>query len=97
MVHARPACRQAGSKSCENYMYFTYALKSKEKSYIYVGISDNPERRISQHNLGYNKTIRPYCPFDILLIEKHANRNDAREREKYLKSGCGKEFLKNIK
>jgi hypothetical protein len=31
------------------------------------------------------------------LIEKFGARIEAREREKYLKSGVGKEFLKDIK
>ena len=77
--------------------YFTYAIKSKKLNYIYVGISDNPERRIEQHNKGYNKITKPYAPFKILLIEQLDSRIEARKREKYLKSGCGKEFLKTVK
>jgi putative endonuclease len=77
-------------------MYFTYAIKSLNKNYIYIGISDNPQRRINQHNKGYNKTTKPYKPFKILLKEKYNNRKDARKKEKYLKSGCGKEYLKRL-
>ncbi|MDP2692453.1 MAG: GIY-YIG nuclease family protein [bacterium] len=78
-------------------MYFVYAISSILRPYIYVGISDIPERRIDQHNKGYNKTTRPYRPFKTILIEKFKSRKEAREREKYLKSGHGKEFLKQIK
>jgi len=77
-------------------MYFVYALKSLNRNYIYIGISDNLKRRIKQHNRGYNKTTNPYKPFYILLIEKYMTRPEARRREKYLKSGCGKEYLKSI-
>ena len=77
-------------------MYFTYVLSSINRDYIYVGISDNPERRIKQHNLGYNKTTKPYKPFKVLLVEEYENRQQARKREKYLKSGCGKEYLRKI-
>jgi putative endonuclease len=77
-------------------MYYVYALKSQKINYIYVGISDKPERRIEQHNRGYNKTTKPYKPFTILIIEEYSNREEARKREKYLKSGCGKEFLKKL-
>ena len=77
--------------------YYVYAIKSKNRSYIYVGISNNPERRILQHNKGYNKTTKSYRPFDCILVEKYNSRKDARKREKYLKSGCGKEFLKSKK
>ena len=68
-----------------------------KKSYIYIGISDNPLRRIEQHNKGYNRTTKPYIPFKIILLEKYKNRKEARKREIYLKSGTGKEYLKNLK
>lgn len=79
------------------HMYFVYAVSSLIKNYIYVGISDNPKRRIEHHNKGYNKTTKPYKPFRTLLIEKYPNREEARKRERGLKSGFGKEYLKNIK
>ncbi|MDO8667697.1 MAG: GIY-YIG nuclease family protein [bacterium] len=78
-------------------MYYTYSIKSINLNYIYTGISDNPERRIVQHNKGYNRTTRPYKPFKIILIERFENRSIARQREKYLKSGIGREYLKKIK
>ena len=92
-AHDLPAGRQAQNLMS---MYFVYAIKSNNKNYIYVGISDNPARRIKHHNLGYNKTTKPYKPFKIILIEEYKNRVDARKREKFLKSGCGKETLKKL-
>jgi putative endonuclease len=77
-------------------MYYVYALKSLRRNYIYVGITDNLDRRLNEHNSGRNKTTKPYKPFEILYIEKVVNREIAREREKKLKSGYGKEFLKNL-
>lgn len=78
-------------------MYYVYSISSVKKSYIYVGMSDNPLRRIEQHNKGYNRTTKPYIPFKIILLEKYKSRNEAREREIYLKSGTGKEYLKSLK
>jgi putative endonuclease len=75
-------------------MYYVYVIKSFNRNYIYVGISDDPNRRINHHNSGYNRTTKPYLPFKTILIEEHQNRLEARKREKYLKSGFGKEFLK---
>jgi len=88
-----PIGRQAQNP---NIMYYTYAIKSKIKKYIYVGITNNPERRIKEHCQGYEKTTKPYKPFKTILIEKYINRSEARKREKFLKSGFGKEYLKNI-
>jgi putative endonuclease len=78
-------------------MFYVYAISSINRTYIYVGLTDNPARRISEHNLGYNRTTKPYAPFLKLIEEKFNTRAQAREREKYLKSGIGKDFLRNIK
>jgi len=78
-------------------MFFVYALKSEVKDYIYVGLTDNIERRFSQHNLGYERTTKPYKPYSLILTESYQTRQEARNREKYLKSGVGKEFLRSIK
>ena len=77
-------------------MYYVYVLVSKTKNYIYVGLTNNHVRRINAHNAGYNRTTKAYRPFYVLLIEKYPTRVEARVREKYLKSGVGKEFLKTF-
>jgi putative endonuclease len=74
-----------------------YALASLEKEYIYVGLSLDVVRRISEHQRGKEATTRAYRPFEVLLIEVLPNRMEARKREKFLKSGAGKEFLKEIR
>ena len=77
-------------------MHYVYVIKSENNNYFYVGISDNPKRRINQHNKGYNRTTKPYIPFKIIIIEEHASRIEARKREKFLKSGCGREFIRSM-
>jgi putative endonuclease len=75
-------------------MFFVYAISSTARNYIYVGLTDDFDRRLHQHNMGYNKTTKPYRPFHVLLVESYPTRIKAREREKYLKTGQGKAFLK---
>ncbi len=77
-------------------MYYVYALQSLKRSYIYVGLTNNIERRFGEHNLGKNRTTKPYRPYRLIFTEKFVTRPQAREREKYLKSGTGKEFLKKL-
>jgi len=77
-------------------MFYVYVLVSLSRNYIYVGMTDNLQRRIDYHNNGYNKTTKPYRPFYILLTEELPTRIEARIREKYLKSGVGKEYLKTL-
>jgi putative endonuclease len=78
-------------------MYFVYAIASLSRSYIYVGLTNNITRRIAEHNSGYERTTRPYMPFRLIHSEEFPTRQLAREREKYLKSGSGKEFLKTMR
>jgi len=94
-----PAGRQArnDSKSCletTNMVYYVYAIKSLKRNYIYVGLTQDFRVRVNQHNNGRSKTTRSYRPFEIILIEEYKSRQEARIREKHLKSGEGKEFLK---
>ena len=77
-------------------MYSVYAIKSINKNYIYVGLTNNLEERFRRHNNGYEKTTRAYRPFILFYEEKFKTRIEARKREKYLKSGVGKEFLKSL-
>jgi len=77
-------------------MYYVYILNSKTKKYIYVGLTNNLKRRIHQHQTGREKTTRPYRPFEVLKVETFPDRIQARQREKYLKSGIGKEYLKKL-
>ena len=78
-------------------MYYIYAISSLSKNYIYVGMTSNIDERIERHNKGYEKTTKPYRPFKLIYSEVLPDRLQARKREKYWKSGCGKEKLKNLK
>jgi putative endonuclease len=77
-------------------MFYVYAIRSASRNYIYVGLTDDLERRLHQHNSGLNRTTRPYAPFTLIWSESFPTRQQARQREKYLKSGVGKEFLKSL-
>ncbi|HDH34504.1 MAG TPA: GIY-YIG nuclease family protein, partial [Nitrospirae bacterium] len=50
-------------------MFYTYAIKSEDKNYIYVGLTNNPDRRITEHNNKKERTTRSYAPFKTILIE----------------------------
>ena len=76
--------------------YFVYAITSLTRKYIYVGLTSNIENRLHRHNSGYEKTTKPYAPFKLIYTEKCNNRKEARAREKYWKSGTGKEKLKKL-
>jgi len=77
-------------------MIYVYAIRSTNRKCIYVGMTNNLERRLLEHNKGENKSTKAYKPFELIYSEHFINRIEARIKEKYLKSGIGKEFLKSL-
>ncbi len=75
-------------------MYFVYVLENPQGK-IYIGQTADLPRRLVEHNetgFGYTSKYRPW-----VLIHKEAfdNRSQAMKREKYLKTGAGRDWLKN--
>ena len=92
-----PACRQAGSRKLKNMKpYSVYAIESKVDKRIYVGISQNPNKRLRSHNQKEVFSTKGYCPWSLVYTKVIGSRKLARKEEKRLKSGYGKEWLKKI-
>ncbi len=77
-------------------MYFVYVLKSDVDYRLYKGLTKDLDRRIKEHNRGYCRSTRQYRPWTLVFSEKVDTLSDARVREKYYKSGIGRERLKTI-
>ncbi len=75
-------------------IFYVYALQSQVDFRIYVGFTKDLKNRICEHNNGRTKSTKGYRPWVLIYHEIAYSREQARKREKYLKSGCGKEFLK---
>ena len=73
--------------------YFVYVLKSEKDSSFYIGISKNPEYRLKEHNYGGSKYTKGRKPYKLIYKEEFPDRISARIREKYLKSGVGREYI----
>ena len=63
---------------------------------IYVGMALSAEKRLKEHNGGRNRYTKGLRPWRLIRVEKFPNWEQGRIREKYLKSGIGKEFLKSM-
>lgn len=66
-------------------MYFVYMIKNSYGN-LYTGITDNPERRLKEHNnrLGADFT-KNRDKFEIIFLEKHISLKEARSREIQIK------------
>ena len=78
------------------FMFFVYILKSQVANKSYVGHTDDLDRRIKEHNSGKHFYTKRYLPWEIIYNENFENANEARKREKYLKTTNGRRFMKNI-
>jgi putative endonuclease len=75
-------------------MWFAYVLDSLVRNYIYVGLTNDVDRRFGQHQDGKQRTTRPYRPFRLVHVESFASRPEARQQEKLLKSSAGKRWIR---
>lgn len=76
-------------------MYYTYVLESEIDNKLYIGFTDNLRRRFEKHNSGKVKSTKSRRPFKLVYYEACLNKEKAVKREKYFKTGYGKNFLKN--
>jgi putative endonuclease len=74
-------------------MNYIYVLKSKKDLKRYIGLTNNLERRLLLHNSGKVKATKNRRSFELIYFEKFENRTKAAKREKFLKSGKGREYL----
>ncbi|MBI4128915.1 MAG: GIY-YIG nuclease family protein [Parcubacteria group bacterium] len=75
-------------------MEYVYVLQSQKDRMLYVGWTTDLRRRIEKHNSGRVFSTRSRCPFTLLYYEACHDREDAKRREKYLKTAWGKRYLK---
>jgi putative endonuclease len=76
-------------------MNYIYVLRDKESGRLYTGYTSDLRKRLSQHRQGLTRSTRGKNYFDLVYYEACLNLKDAQAREKYLKSGMGKRYLKN--
>jgi len=62
----------------------------------YIGSTDNPERRIIEHNSGNTKSTRPYRPWRIVFLHEFELPTDGSNAERKLKALKNRKILENI-
>ena len=77
-------------------MWYVYILKSLKNGRLYTGSTNNLERRLKEHNSGHSKYTRLTIPFKVIYKEQYSTRIEARRRERFLKTGKGREIVKKL-
>ncbi len=79
--------------------YCVYALVNPQNK-IYVGQTNNLSRRLREHNdpefRGTLYTKRNPGPWQLVYHEECQTRSEAMRREKQLKTGKGREFIRGV-
>ncbi|HVB99992.1 MAG TPA: GIY-YIG nuclease family protein [Candidatus Dormibacteraeota bacterium] len=77
-------------------MFTVYVLRSDATGRLYVGLTRDVERRVFQHNDGVTKSTKGRGPWRLVYREECETRSTAVRRERFLKSGQGRELLKGL-
>ena len=75
-------------------MVYTYVLKSKKDGLLYTGCTSDLRKRFRDHQNGNVISTKGRGLFELIYYEACINQQDAYKREKYLKSGYGKRYIR---
>lgn len=76
-------------------MFYVYVLRSQTSKRLYTGFTSDLRKRLKEHRMKQSPYTKPRGPYELIYYEACMDANDALAREKYLKTGMGKRFLKN--
>jgi len=76
-------------------MFYNYVIKSLSDEYIYSGFTSDLKNRLEMHNSGKVTATKGHIPFELIYFEGCKSKQKALEREKTLKTGWGRKYLKN--
>ena len=76
-------------------MHYVYVLRSTTDNGLYIGYSANLRKRFAQHTQGGAFATSYRGPWTLIYYEAYIEQADALGRERYLKSGAGRRFLKS--
>ena len=75
--------------------YYTYLLQGLGSQKWYTGYTKDLRNRFKEHQNNKSTYTKGRGPFKLIYYEACLNEFDAKAREKYLKSGMGRRYLRN--
>ena len=78
----------------KSVVYYVYVLRSLKNNKRYIGYTSKmPIDKLAEHNGGATRWTRRNRPFILLHHEEYNDAKLARQRELFLKSGKGRQWL----
>ena len=78
-------------------MFYVYALRSEKTGRRYVGSCEDVDDRVRRHNAGESKATKHGIPWILLHVEEFETRSAALRRERYYKTGRGRDELDRLR
>lgn len=75
-------------------MFYTYILLNRNK-HLYTGYTVDLRKRFKEHNTKKSKYTKYNGPYELIYYEACSDKEDAMVRERFLKSGLGKRYIKS--
>ena len=66
-------------------MFYVYVLRSQTRKLLYIGYTNDFDKRLRGHNEGRSHTTKKYRPWDLVYLESYRSQEDAKDRERKLK------------
>jgi putative endonuclease len=74
-------------------MFTTYVLRSVSTGHFYTGSTSDFDARMKQHNSDLSTSTKNRGPWELLYREEFKTRAEAMARERYFKTGAGRDEL----
>jgi putative endonuclease len=76
-------------------MYYVYVLRSRQSGRLYTGYTSDLKKRLTDHFTNKSRATAKRGLYSLIYYEACLNSADARAKERFLKTGPGKRYLKN--
>ena len=74
-------------------MHYVYVLVSQKDGDLYTGYTNDLRARFHKHNAGKVLATKLRIPFKLMYYEAYLDEWDARDRERYFKTGWGRRYI----
>lgn len=74
--------------------YYVYVLLSQKDKRLYIGFTSDLKKRLTEHSKGKVKSTKDRRPLLLVHYEYFIDIGDTKSREVFLKSGFGRNQLK---
>lgn len=86
LVYPLPGSSARTRPAMENPPYYVYILSNRHRTVLYVGMTNDLQRRLREHREGRKGAFTSrYNVVDLVYFERHSTSTAAIEREKQLK------------